>query len=176
MMVRIGWQACSFALIVLAAASASGQTVTIDFGTATTSLPYTEDGFTVTSLSGGGIIDGGDGDGELVGGTNTVPIRWQISAPAPFNLDALDVEDFARTWRIEAPGGQMVDVIADGTIDFTGRPGWQGISSFEIVHDPAQANGFARIDNMIVTVPEPAALGGATLSMVALLSRHRRHR
>ena len=161
--------------VCASAASAFAQTVTIDFGTSTTSLPYFEDSFTVTSLSGGGTIGGFDGDAELVGGTNTVAIRWQVTGSEPFTLESLDVENIFRPWRFEAAGAQTVNITSAGTVDFSGVPGWQGISSFQIIHDPGQANGTATIDNIVATVPEPAGVSIGAAGVAALLLR-RRHR
>jgi hypothetical protein len=159
--------------LFLLAPAASAQVVTIDFGTAITPLPYVEDGFTVESLSGGGIIGSDGSNGYLTGGTNAVPIRWRISSPQSFDLVSLDVLSYFRNWRIEAMGSETASITSAGTVHFASLSGWKGISSFEIIHDPGEANGTARIDNIVIAIPEPAA-GILLLPALALLRRNRR--
>ena len=129
---------------------AGGTPVVVDFAGGG-SLPYTEDGLTVSALSGGnGAGVHGFGDGYLVAGTNFTPIRFHVAGEEPFDLLSLDVEQYYRTWTIESSSGAVFDVTGSGTLDFAGQPGWESISYFEIVHDPAEPNGSVRVDNVRV--------------------------
>ncbi len=154
------YKAIAWFVVMIVAVQASGSTVTIEFGTSTAHLPYTEDDTLVETLSGGGIVVSNNSDGYLVSGTNFTPIRWRVSRAEAFDLISLDVERYARTWRIESPTGAVVDVIEEGTIDFSGITGWQHIPYFEIVHDPGEPNGFAEVDNIVLGLRLPGDLDG----------------
>ncbi|MGD9635450.1 MAG: hypothetical protein AB7G28_26065 [Pirellulales bacterium] len=174
---------------LVASHAAAAEPVTLDFDNLSRGLiaiPYTEDGFTVTAPSrgnGAGICRGSD-DGYLCGGTNTIPIRFRITGETPFDLVSLDVEQVFRSWRIEASSGAILSLGSQtgtqspGTIDFEALPGWRGLSYFEIVHDPGQANGFINADNIsLLPVPEPSTLALATaLATITTNCRRQRNR
>jgi hypothetical protein len=152
--------------------------VTIEFGSAFQSLPYVEDGMTFTNLGTSlAVVGANAGDGNLVGGTNVDPIRVRATGDSAFDLVSFDVEQIFRDWRIESSSGGIVNLSGTGTKDFTGVSGFQGISYFEIIHDPGEANGSIRVDNVVFNaVPEPSTIallasGGALL--VLWQARHR---
>jgi hypothetical protein len=154
---------------------------TIDFGTAFQSLPYVEHGVTFTNLGTSLAVVGGDGpERALAAGTNVDPIRVRASSPVPFDLVSLDFELIFQTIRIESSLGGLVSVThTPGTVDFTSLTGFQGISYFEIINDPPEANAAFDVDNIVITfVPEPGAAVLAATGGVLLLawgaSRRRR--
>ena len=137
------------------AENAFSQIVTFD-DVPFSALPYSESGLTFTKTAGSPGSAGGAGDGDLGAGTNDIPIRITVTSDQPFTLQTLDVEGIFRTWTIESSLGGVVSPAGTGQIDFTLLSGWTGISSFEIIHDPAEANGFIRIDNIsFTTAPDP---------------------
>ena len=95
----------------------------------------------------------------------------------PFDLDTLDVESLGRAWRLESSSGAVFNVPSTGTINFAAQPGWQNISYFDIIHNPAEANGTIQVDNVAVTfVPEPAIAGAVAGLALSLLARRQRRR
>jgi hypothetical protein len=174
--------------LLVASHAAAAEPVTLGFDNLSRgqfTIPYTEDGFTVTAPSrgNGAGICGGSEDGYLCGGTNTVPIRFRIAGNTPFDLVSLDVEQVFRSWSIEASSGAILSLGSQtgtqspGTISFEALPGWRSLSYFEIVHDPGQANGFINADNIrLLPAPEPSTLALCTaLTAIATNFRHRRH-
>jgi len=158
---------------------------TVDFGTVPTNLPYIQSGMVFTNQGPSlAVISGAGSDMALVAGTNVDPVnvRAQLVAPGTFSLTSIDIEQFFRTWTIQSSSGASVTVSSTGTIDFTGLSGWQGISSFNVIHSPAEANGSIQLDNVVFgPVPEPATvililIGGAIYlarMSVDFLGRHR---
>jgi hypothetical protein len=146
------------AFVFLTPSSASAAIVTFD-GVATSSLPYTEAGLTFTNLLGtSAAIVAGGADGSLTAGTNTLPIHVHVAGSQPFNLVSLDIENIFRTWKIQSSSGAIFSPTAAGTINFTGMTGWSNLTSFDLIHDPGEANGTIRVDNISFTsVPEPSA-------------------
>ena len=167
-----------FALVtatILVTQSVVAETVTFD-GVGFQNLPYTEEGLTFTNLPGTEpAVIGGGADGHLVGGTNVTPIHVRVTGSQPFDLTSLDIENIFRTWRIESSAGAIFDPTGTGTVDFTSLTGWTNLTSFDVVHDPGEANGTIRIDNIVFTpVPEPSAVALLVLSSVCLLLRRQR--
>jgi hypothetical protein len=146
--------------VMLLSVSYSSAGIVAFNGVATTNLPYSEAGLTFSNLPGGdNLIVAGGADGHLLGGTNTLPIHVRVTGAERFNLSALDIEGISRTWRIESSSGAVFNVGATGTINFIGLTGWTNLTSFDIIHDPPQANGSIRVDNIVFTsVPEPSAV------------------
>ncbi len=144
----------------------------VDFNDiSTTTLPYTEKGLTFTDIGGNNSIVAGGVDGHLTAGTNIAPIRIRVTGVQPFDLESLVIENLFRSWSIQASTGATVTPISTGTLDFTGLTGWTNLSSFELIHDPGEANGTIRVDDITFTlVPEPATasllLAGSMLGLV----------
>jgi len=179
-----------FLFLGAVAHATAAEPVTLDFDNLSVPqlvTPYSENGFTVSVLSygngGGAGICGGGGDGALCGGTNTVPLRFRITGETAFDLLSLDVEAGFRNWRIESSSGAIVSFTPNisletpGTIDFDALPGWRGLSYFEIVHDPGEANGYINVDNIRLSpVPEPSTLALVTALAAIATNLRRRHR
>jgi hypothetical protein len=147
------------ALVLCCMGQVSAAPVTIEFEGPFGGLPYAEDGLTFTALSSGnGVGAGGPPDGELVAGTNTIPIRVRAAALQNFDLLSLDVEQVFRTWTLESSAGAVFNIAGAASLDFTGQVGWTNLSYFEFVHDPGEANGSIRADNVRVQfVSEPCS-------------------
>lgn len=153
--------------LLIVSHGAAADPATLDFDNLSRgqfTIPYTEDGFTVTAPSrgNGAGVCGGSEDGYLCGGTNTIPIRFRTAGETLVDLVSLDVEQVFRSWNIEASSGAILSLGSQtgtqspGTIGFEALPGWRRLSYFEIVHDPAQANGFINVDNIrLLPVPNP---------------------
>ncbi len=151
----------------------------IDFGSSFQPLPYVEDGLTFANLgTSPAIVASGGGDAYLTAGTNTDPIRVRATAAAPFDLVSFDINSIFQTWRVETSLGAVLNVTGPATVDFTSQSGFQGITYFEIIHDPAEANGTISVDNVVINyVPEPDSwwlvlIGGTWLVGWRLQRRH----
>lgn len=162
-------------LVTVAASTASAAIVTFN-GVATTSLPYTEAGLTFTNLPGTSpMIVAGGADGDLQGGTNGTPIHVHVAGSQAFNLVSLDIESIFRTWRIQSSTGTIFNPTTTGTINFTGLTGWTNLTSFDLIHDPGEANGTLTVDNIAFTlVPEPSAIMLAVLAVIGVSFKCRR--
>ena len=147
----------------------------IDFNNVTTtSLPYTEESLTFTNTGQTNPVVIGGTDGYLTSGTNTAPIRILATGTQPFDLESLAVEAIFRNWTIESSSGASFSPTATGTIDFTSLTGWTNITSFELIHDPGEANGTIRVDDINFTfVPEPTS-GMLLISGLAVALMRRR--
>lgn len=139
--------------------AAQASATTIDFGTTFQLLPYVEDDLTFTNLGTSlAIVSGGGGDGFLTAGTNFDPIRVRVASITPFDLVSFDIEAIFRSWRVETSLGGVLNVSGPATVDFAAQSGFQGITYFEIIHDPAEENGTIGVDNIVVNfVPEPGS-------------------
>ena len=165
-----------FAAIVVAllfTTVSAAQTVAIDFDTRRFDpLPYEEDRILFSNPPGypamgsaGTVVSY---SGRLTAGTNNTPIRIRASASQPFDLLSLEVDQLFRDWRVVSSSGAVFDPLTVGAVDFSGVPGWTGISYFDLLHDPPEANGSIRVDRVVIRyVPEPASLA---LAMVALIA------
>lgn len=169
--------ALAFFLSTFWAARASA--TTIDFGTTFQLLPYVEDDLSFTNLGTSlAIVSGGGGDGFLTAGTNFDPIRVRVASVTPFDLASFDIELIFRSWRVETSLGGVLNVSGPGTVDFTAQSGFQDITYFEIIHDPAEANGTIGVDNIVINfVPEPGSwlltfIGG--IGLILWLQLHSR--
>ena len=161
----------------LIASVASADFVTFD-NVQTSNLPYSENGLTFSNLAGTSpaIVVGGT-DGYLVAGTNTAPIHVRVSSPQQFDLVSLDIERILRDWRIESSSGAVYDVTTFGphTIDFTNLSGWSSLDYFDVVHDPGEANGTIRVDNIqFNAVPEPSTFFSFGIIGILILKRRNR--
>jgi hypothetical protein len=172
--IRADSRIAAIAIVLLSVSCASAATVKFD-GVATTSLPYSEAELTFTNLPGtsAAIVAGGV-DGYLVGGTNGLPIHVRATGSQPFNLISLDIEDIFRTWRIQSSTGAVFNPTGTGMINFTGMIGWTNLKSFDLIHDPGEANGTIRVDNIVFApVPEPSAAVLAALGAGGVMLRCR---
>jgi hypothetical protein len=160
--------------LLWAAAHHATQAEVIDFGDGSADLPYVEDGITFTNEGDDGFFRffiGGFGDGNLSAGTNDVPLHARASSPVPFDLVSLDIETIFRDWRIESSLGGLVMPSGTGTLDFTNESGFQGITSFDIILDPPDANGTITVDNIVVNfVPEPSTFPAAAFGSMLVLA------
>src|SRR5688572_27999336 len=100
-----------------------GMAATVNFNVpSTVNLPYSESGLTFSAMPSTAamvVASSFTGDGDLVGGTNSVPIHTHVTSAQPFDLVSLDVENIFRTWRIESSSGAIVTPTGTGTINFT---------------------------------------------------------
>ena len=174
-MTRAHSRIAAIAIVLLSASSASAAIVTFD-GVATTSLPYSEAGLTFTNLPGtSAAIVAGGANGDLVAGTNGLPIHVRVTGSQQFNLTSLDIEDIFRTWRIQSSTGAVFNPTGIGTVNFTGMTGWTNLASFDLIHDPGEANGTIRVDNIaFAPVPEPPAAVLAALGVCGVVLGCRR--
>jgi hypothetical protein len=150
----------------------------VTFGSSFANLPYAEQGLMFINLAGTSpaVIVTSGGDGHLVAGTNVTPIHVRVSGTQPFRLISLDVEQLFRTWRLESSAGALVNLSDAGSVNLGSDPGWTNLSYFDLVHDPGEANGSIRVDNIEFSiVPEPAtwALCVAALAAGATFRRPR---
>ena len=167
-----------FGIGALAPARAA-HAVVVDFGSTMQQLPYAEDGLSFTKVLPNSpmSVTGFAPDMALIAGTNFTPIHVRAAGVTPFDLDTLDVESLGRAWRLESSSGAVFNVPSTGTINFAAQPGWQNISYFDIIHNPAEANGTIQVDNVAVTfVPEPAIAGAVAGLALSLLARRQRRR
>lgn len=175
MLFRPHWTFLYAASIVLWCASTSAET--IDFGSSFVNLPYTEKGLTFTNLPGTSpaVIGTSSGDGHLVAGTNVTPIHVRVSGMQPFRLISLDVEQIFRTWRIESSHGAVTGLPGVGAVGLGSDPDWTNLTYFDLIHDPGEANGSIRVDNIEFSiVPEPAAWAlSVALALTPVISRRR---
>lgn len=146
----------------------------IDFnGASTANLPYTEGNLTFSNTGDTDPVVIGGEDGFLASGTNSGAIRIFVTGAQPFDLESISLESLFRTWRIESSSGESFSPTGPGIADFTGLDGWTSINSFELIHDPGEANGSIRIDDITITVvPEPAS--GALLLVGSIMTIARR--
>ncbi|MEM6756286.1 MAG: PEP-CTERM sorting domain-containing protein [Planctomycetota bacterium] len=144
----------------------------VDFnGVSTTNLPYTEENLTFTNTGDTNPVVIGGADGYLTSGTNVAAIRILVTGSQPFDLESLSFESLTRTWTIESSSGGSLSPAGPGIFDFTSLSGWTNISSFELIHDPGEANGSIRLDDITFTiVPEPTSgvllLAGSVIALV----------
>ncbi len=161
--------------LILLSCTSPASAATIDFGDgAFQALPYVEDGLTFANLPGTSpaVIGSNGGDGQLVAGTNVTPIKVRVSGAQPFDLISLDVEQMFRNWRIESSAGAITAIPGVGALTLNGTPGWNNLSYFDLIHDPGEANGSIRVDNVVFeAVPEPNSLAIAAVSLLGILIR-----
>jgi hypothetical protein len=135
----------------LTAYSTSAATVTFS----NASLPNTEDGLTIANLPGTSpaVIDSLSGNYHLVAGTNVTPIKIRVSSSRPFNFVSLDILQAFRTWRLESSAGAVAPLPNQSpkpaTFNLDGVAGWNNLTYFDINHDPGEANGGIRVDNIV---------------------------
>lgn len=162
--------------LILLSCTSPAPAATIEFGGAFQALPYVEDGLTFANLPGTSpaVIGSNGGDGQLVAGTNVTPIKVRVSGAQPFDLISLDVEQMFRDWRIESSAGAITAIPGVGVLTLNDMPGWNNLSYFDLIHDPGEANGSIRVDNVVFEpVPEPNSLAIAGASLLSILIRCR---
>jgi len=162
--------ALAFVFVVL---GNRGQCELITFDPVFSTLPYTEGGLTFTNLGTSLAVVSGGG---LVAGTNFDPIHVRATGSAPFDLISFDVRQLFQNWQVVSSTGATLTPSL-GTMTLTGLSGWQGITYFDLIHDPPQVNGTIRVDDFqIQFVPEPSAIVLGSLAIVGLLIAARRKR
>ena len=170
-----------FSFLVLVALASCGRTAaaqssTIDFGSDSADLPYTEDGLTFTeSAAGFALIRPlARMNSSLTSASGMMGQIIRAESLTPFDLHGITVEGLFEPWRIETSAGGSFSLSGLGEQDFSGLLGFAGITYFDIINDGNMINALLDIDDVQVTfVPEPSTgiLIGLGLGLVTL---HRR--
>jgi hypothetical protein len=142
---------CARQVIVLViatlAVSRPAPATTVDFNSpGFTSLPYAENGLTFSTMP--GTTSAGVANGRLVSGTNFTPIHIRATGIQPFDLLSLNIASLSRTWRIESSSGAVLPLSGPGTVDFSTQTGWSNIVFFDMIHNPAEANGSIGVNSL----------------------------
>lgn len=134
------------AVLLVLLSTLRAYSASVEFNAPYQPVPYMESGLTFSTLPGTNtaVI----GTGELISGTNNIPIHIRATADRAFTLTSLEISQFYRAWRIESSSGAVLPVTAVGLIDFSSLSGWSNISYFDIVHNPAMANGSIRVNRV----------------------------
>jgi hypothetical protein len=140
-------------MIALHSRQSGAAVLTIGFGTQDSGLPYSEGGLTFTAISQDGAIRGAPDAALTTGGTLTPQIRIRGSANTPFDLLNLQIERVNQNWRIETSAGGIFAVPGTGLSDFTNRPGFSNITSFDLVNDGGVLNALLDVDDITVRIP-----------------------
>lgn len=132
----------------------------VEFNASFQSLPYSEAGLTFSTLPGtnSAVI----GSGGMTSGTNFTLIHIRATADRPFSLVSLTIPSFSRKWRIESSSGAVVALASTGVTSFAELSGWTNISYFDLVHNPAEANGGIRVDRVEFAIDAGSLLGDFT--------------
>jgi hypothetical protein len=149
--------------------SVAAQTLTIDFGTRAI-LPYTEDGVTFSAPPTFAIIAGG----RLLCGSEPGGQALHAQSTTPFDLLGLNILNIYNPWRIETSAGGVYTLSGVGTQNLNGRPGFSGITYFNIINNGNFIPSLTMDDIQIAYVPEPAAGAFMILGVLAFSARRSR--
>jgi hypothetical protein len=136
--------------------------IVVDFGSGGFQfLPYSEDGFTFTNLSGGAIVSGGPADRRLtVNNPFNFSVQTRITGTSAFDLLSFDlINPNFRDWRIEASSGAVFSLTSGtstGTKTLSG-PGWSNLTYVDIRHLAGEANAVIVVDNFHFNMPSTAS-------------------
>jgi len=167
--------------------SANAANVILDFNSATPggrlTAPYTEDGYTLTSISGHYDIwgNGGAGNTRYLGldQIDSTSSTVQISG-GTFNLVSLHVlyapyTDFGESQRVTSSAGGSAPLTTVGVQSFSGAA-WQNLSWIRLGSNIEIAGpGFDNIIlQTVVPVPGSVWMFGAAMGALSMLRRHER--
>ncbi len=169
---------CAWLLLGLAhSAKASAALINIDFGTGGfLNLPYTEDAFTFSLITGSGFISGTPNRNLSVNLPAAESIsQVRISSATPFDFLSFDIEaTVARDWMVVASSGTTLSLphlTAAGTTNLPNISGWKNLTYVDVIHNANQDNAIIKLDNFMfespsTAVPEPSSLMLMTLALI----------
>ena len=163
--------------MLLAGRSAAAQTFTIDFGTARTNLPYTEDGltFSESALDFALIRPRFSMNSSLASASSSTGQIIRAESTMPFDLRSITVGGLYEPWRIETSAGGVFALPGLGVQDLSGRTGFSGITFFNIINNGNIINALLEVDDIQgIFVPEPSTWVLITLGLSLLSLRRSR--
>ena len=134
--------------------ASAARAVIIDFGSGNSSLPYSEDGFTITDQTAfppGAIVAGGG----ILGAPNLAFSFRTASQPSvPFDLVSIQVLSSNPGLHVTSSSGGTFTLPGPGIANFTAVSGFQHITYFDL---GLNSGGNFQLDNFVINfVPEPS--------------------
>ena len=175
-----------FGLLIWAAAvSLASASTGVFFGFSDSALPYTSNGMTISKVlsdSPASIARYRQVLQETLyadASSQAVDIRAQLANGGTFDMNLIDVLGISGTWTVQSSKGSAGHMSAPGGYIFNddhfSAPDWQGITYFDLIHNPASPSSTINIDSITFTpVPEPSTLTLLALGVVGLAVMQRR--
>jgi hypothetical protein len=157
--------------------SSFAQPVTIDFGSTTRTLPYSEDGITFSASANGLVMirPASPLNASLSATSGSTGQFIRAQSATLFDFQNLNIKGLFAPWRIETSAGGLYPLPGLGIKDVSGRAGFSGITYFDIIYDGPDVNALLDVDDIQITfVPEPAT--GMLIAFAMVVLSIRRHR